>query len=435
MPIPFGLMLRSQKSGRPAITTSAIIFYRLDEQSGGAGTFDNWGTDGTLPLTSDGAVDGTVAGVFGTAASFNGVAAFNDLKSGTTTKGEAAGSVTISCWVKPTVFAANYGIIFGKLYRPIASGYTSPYLSLAFSYVNAAEGSFGAYISVSGSVYSIGGVVGSLGANPVRLRLGYWNNITARFDAVAHTFSLFFNGVSVASYTLAGTGTDWGTNGDWCIGGNPASSGDRNNHVVDECGVWASALSDANILSIYSAATVPSAPVLATPTFDPSAVSLQPGDSYNAGGLAGSWGHRFRLANPAVFAGFYWNNFAFTNGINSTYFTWKFSLWRNSDLVRLGGVTFAPTSIGRQILTISSISLPAGDYTIGYSDSGNPANVIQIYFSSMSAPSPIPHAEGGGFTWLNLGARSTGTGDVYPDTDGSPSNLGTQPGTLSPIFI
>lgn len=179
----------------------------------------------------------------------------------------------------------------------------------------------------------------------------------------------------------------------------------------------------------------PIIPVIPVPTFDPSAVSLETADDWNAGGSAVSWGHRFRIAGAATFGGFYWNNHAF-GGNSNPVFTWKFSLYRNSDHVRLGGLTFAPTTSQRQILSlITPIDLPAGDYTIAYSDSGNPGNPIQLYFAGIDAPTPMPHAEGGGFTWLNFGCVSTATGDIYPEIDGSPNNLGTQPGTLCPWFV
>lgn len=131
---------------------------------------------------------------------------------------EPAIPLSISCWVR-LLFNNSSGStwhLIEKLYRPVASGWTSPFISLGLSVAS------GSPNTLSGDLTPVGG--SNTGTAASCLSLGCWHHVGATWDGTTH--KLYCDGTLVNSNPISGTGIDYGTHGPWIIGQNPASTGE-----------------------------------------------------------------------------------------------------------------------------------------------------------------------------------------------------------------
>jgi len=208
-----GTVNPSAVGGRIPPDANDIAVWTLQEASG---NFLNSGSGGADPLQDIGAtpVIRQASGlVLPYAVGLGMVAPFTTTLSTTTGSGtdtiiEPAFPATVSCWVKIFSFnnTGSFQHIFEKLYRPITSGWSTPYTASALG-MGLNSGSVGLKFHNITDVYALG--------------LGEWHHIGATYDGT--TAKMYVDGSLIA--TSAQTGAiDYGSHGPWIIGQNPANS-------------------------------------------------------------------------------------------------------------------------------------------------------------------------------------------------------------------
>lgn len=212
----------------PRYTTPDVntqLLYTLDE-AGGA-PYLNIGRAGALNLTVGG---GTTpkqlwASVFTTGVRLLGVT--DGLVSANTSVGETSTAWTASVWVYPLSFTANFAAFFGKQYRNDGT-WTAPFQSVQMQWTNAGDGSWQAQTTIATAAKTV-----SCTALDQRLVLAKWQLLTLTSDL--NTLSAYKDGTLMGTTALGtNVSTDWGTHGRWFFGGNPASTADRANVVLDD---------------------------------------------------------------------------------------------------------------------------------------------------------------------------------------------------------
>lgn len=146
---------------------------------------------------------------------------------------EPAGSWAASMWFLPYSLGAGLANVFGKYYasannNPSVNGlgsvtWVSPFVSCRFSFGDNADGRIQVDWNHAGTLTNtiLGTTTPSAGSSALaRVRNGLWNLFGWSWES--GTLSISLNGLIV--HTLSIGAIDWGTHGEWNIGGTPNKS-------------------------------------------------------------------------------------------------------------------------------------------------------------------------------------------------------------------
>lgn len=167
-----------------------------------------YASQGSTPIpltTSRGAPASVSASPFDSAVDFDGASC---LTSGNTTAGETPSQISMSAWVYPRSHTTVVEVIAQKVYSPTT--YAGPsYLSAGLDTYN---GIPRAMINVAGTLLAATGTT--------VVPLNTWTHLGMSFDGT--TISLYVNGKLAATTVVTGAPTfiDWGSHGQWMVGGN-----------------------------------------------------------------------------------------------------------------------------------------------------------------------------------------------------------------------
>lgn len=209
------------------VTTSLGSYWKLDESSGNPAD-----SAGSNTLTNNNTV-GFAAGLINNAADFG--TANTDKYFSVASNIGVSSEVTISFWIKlrTEVPSGQYDL----LQLEIASGHK--FYSIYYEY-NAGT----RRLSVDRGRRGVNDNVASYN---VTLGTTAWYHVVATYDAT--DLKLYVNGVERATLATSGNGTSGGTNG-ITIGTGTGAGGNFTNAYIDEVGVWARALTAAEIYNV-----------------------------------------------------------------------------------------------------------------------------------------------------------------------------------------
>jgi hypothetical protein len=217
------------------IDSSTAIYWTLDETSS---PWANTGTGGTLnQATSYSTPAEGQTGIFGNCLDFGGT---SGIISADTSIGESGTSQTVSCWVYLHSFVSS-GEIIDKKYQT-SSTWSSPYTAWAMYTSGAADGTWTAEVTVSGTRYTVT-CSGEYGIQSYQ-----WNLIALTYDG--SNLRAYINGNLAGTTSISGT-IDYGSHGAYQIGAVTVLSTQGTNGKVDDVRIETTVRSQAYLQAMY----------------------------------------------------------------------------------------------------------------------------------------------------------------------------------------
>jgi len=225
------------ETGKPQLEGNVFDVWHLDETNGDLSGNDIFGIS---EFNIDGEINGTnlatgvVNGVSGKARAFNGTDDY--INFGDVTNFDGYNTMTISLWVKPDAFPADYSGIIAK------ADFTTPGNSFFIRY-EASQGIRGAFNDAEGDQINCDSGAG------VAPPIGKWTLITAVLNGTS--CYLYFDDVQKATGTNASFGTTRNTTTSFKIGGSDYVSEGYFDGAIDEVKITGRSATATEVAEMY----------------------------------------------------------------------------------------------------------------------------------------------------------------------------------------